>query len=355
MSTTTNTGVGSSSEKAALHLDLDDAADVFLDGWKDEESLPKSTEKEEENVVDTEEQEKVDDEAEEVVESEELETDPEDESEEETEADDDGETEGEEDESTEEEQKSEPKTLDDNAVVKVKVDDEELEVSVKDLKRLYGQEAALTKKSQQVAAKRKEVEQEGMKAAAILDKLYNKAAEKWKPYSEIDMLVASKQLDTEQFAALRSEAQAAWEEFKFVSEEANAFIQEAQAKQQATLKEQAAEAVKVLKDRIPTWSNTLYDSIREYGINKGMDPDMVNNLTNPVALEMMHKARLYDESKKIAVKKKVAQPKKVMKSTAPAKDLTVNAKKEAVAQRLRNTGDLDDAADLFMSRWSDDT
>ena len=354
MSTTTNTGVGSSSEKAALHLDLDDAADVFLDGWKDDEKgLPESAEKEEENVVDASEQEQVDDEAEEAVEPEESETDPE-ETEEETEADDDGETEGEEDESSEEEQEPERKTLDDNAVVKVKVDDEELEVSVKDLKRLYGQEAALTKKSQQVAAKRKEVEQESMKTAAILDKLYNKAAEKWKPYSEIDMLVASKQLDADQFAALRAEAQAAYEEFRFVSEEANAFIQEAQAKQQATMKEQAAEAVKVLKERIPTWSNQTYDAIREYAINRGMSADIVNNLVDPIAIELIHKARMYDESKKIAVKKKVNTPKKVVKTTAPSKDLAGDAKKQAVANRFKASGDLDDAAEFFLNRWSDE-
>lgn len=354
MSTTTNTGVGSSSEKAALHLDLDDAADVFLDGWKDEETLPQSTEKEEENVVDASEQEQVNDEAEEAVEPEESETDPEEESEEETEADDDGETEGEEDESTEEEPESKPKTLDDDAVVKVKVDDEELEVSVKDLKRLYGQEAALTKKSQQVAAKRKEVEQEAMKTAAVLDKLYNKAAEKWKPYSEIDMLVASKQLDADQFAALRAEAQAAYEEFRFVSEEANAFIQEAQAKQQAQLKEQAAEAVKVLKERIPTWSNQTYDAIREYAINRGMSADIVNNLVDPIAIELIHKARMYDESKKIATKKKVNTPKKVVKTTAPSKDLAGDAKKQAVANRFKASGDLDDAAEFFLNRWADE-
>ena len=353
MSTTTN-GVGSSSEKAALHLDLDDAADVFLDGWKDEETLPKSTEEEKENVVDAEEQEQTNDEAEEAVDSEELDTDPDEESEEETEADDDGETEGEEDEGTEEEPESKSKTLDDDAKVRVKVDDEELEVSVKDLKRLYGQEAALTKKSQQVAAKRKEVEQEGMKAAAILDKLYNKAAERWKPYSEIDMLVASKQLDAEQFTALRAEAQAAWEEFNFVSQEANAFIQEAQSKQQAQMKEQAAEAVKVLKERIPTWSNQTYDNIREYAINKGMNADIVNNLVDPFAIEIINKARLYDESKKIAVKKKVAQPKKVIKTTAPSKDIAGDGKKQALMSRFKQTGDLDDAADLFMSRWADD-
>lgn len=346
MSTTTNTGVDSEvNVKAALHFDSpEDAAETILKGWEDEdnESSSSTTEEKPEDPSD---QQQDDDqgEAEEGLDVEESETDPEQGTEEETEED---------TESTEES----TKTLDDDAQVEIKVDDEVLKVSVKDLKRLYGQEAALTKKSQQVAAKRKELEQDGMKTAAILDKMYNKAAERWKPYSEIDMLVASKQLDTESFSALRAEAQAAYEDFRFVSEEANAFVQETQAKQQATLKEAAAEAVTVLKEAIPNWSTSLYDSIREYAINTGMKPEVVNNLVDPVAIQLIHKARLYDEAKKIATKKKVNAPKKVIKSTSLNTPKSVDAaqKQELAATRLRSSGDMDDAADLFLSRWTDD-
>lgn len=351
MSTTTNTGVDSEvNVKAALHFDSpEDAAENILKGWEDEdnESSSSTTEEKPEDPSDQQ-QDDNQGEAEEDVDAEESDTDPEEGDEEETEED----TEQED----KEEDKEEPKTLDDDAQVEIKVDDEVLKVSVKDLKRLYGQEAALTKKSQQVAAKRKELEQEGIKTAAILDKMYNKAAERWKPYSEIDMLVASKQLDTESFAALRAEAQAAYEDFKFVSEEANAFVQETQAKQQAALKEAAAEAVTVLKEAIPNWSTSLYDSIREYAINTGMKPEVVNNLVDPVAIQLIHKARLYDEAKKIATKKKVNAPKKVIKSTAlnTPKSLDSTQKAELAAARLKNSGDMDDAADLFLSRWTDD-
>lgn len=352
MSTTTNTGVDSEvNVKAALHFDSpEDAAETILKGWEDEdnESSSSTTEEKPEDPSDQQ-QDDNQGEAEEDVDAEESDTDPEEGTEEEAEDD---------TENTEEDEDSdkEPKTLEDDALVEVKVDDEVLKVSVKDLKRLYGQEAALTKKSQQVAAKRKELEQEGIKTAAILDKMYNKAAERWKPYSEIDMLVASKQLDTESFAALRAEAQAAYEDFRFVSEEANAFVQETQAKQQAALKEAAAEAVTVLKEAIPNWSTSLYDSIRDYAIKTGMKPEVVNNLVDPVAIQLIHKARLYDEAKKIATKKKVNAPKKVIKSTAlnTPKGVDSAQKAELAASRLRSTGDMDDAADLFLSRWTDD-
>ena len=351
MNTTTNSGVADAGQpKAALSYDTDDAAAVFLKGWETEDNPEDSSKPTEEENADLNEEIS---ETEDDVENEETDTDLEEDTDTETEDD------TEESEDEQEEEKEPPKkakSLGDDDVVTVKVDDKELKVPVKDLKRLYGQEAALTKKSQQVAEKRKEVEQDAMKTAAILDKMYNKAAERWKPYSEVDMLVASKQLDTEQFQALRQEANAAWEDFKFVSEEATNFIKQSQEANQAKLKEAAQESVKVLKEKIPNWNSNLYDSIREYAVSKGMPQDMVNNLVDPAAIELIHKARTYDESKKIATKKKVSQPKKVMKTTAmnDPKSTGNTQSKAKAEQRFRATGDLDDAADLFLSRWAED-
>jgi hypothetical protein len=113
------------------------------------------------------------------------------------------------------------------------------------------------------------------------------------------MLVASKQLDAEQFAALRQEAQAAFEEFRFVTEEAEQFVKQTEQARQEQLKVAAQEAVKVLKESIPNWNSNLYDNIREYAISNGMAPEVVNNLVDPVAIQLIHKARLFDESKNL--------------------------------------------------------
>lgn len=335
-----------------LNLDETDAASVFLDRWTDKgnESSPETTEVKEKTpekpALEAEQEQEEVAETEEVAEDQ---TDPEEES-----TDAEAETEDESEEGTEEQE--EPvakKTLDDDAEVEVKVDEEVLKVSVKDLKRLYGQEAALTRKSQQVAAKRKEVEATEQKLGASLQKLYEKAAQRWEPYSKIDMLVASKQLDADQFAALRAEAQAAFEDFRFISEEADAFVKQANAQRQEQLKTAAQEAVKVLKEAIPDWSPSLYDNIREYAIGTGMDAEVVNNLVDPVAIQLIHKARLYDESKKIVTKKKVLTPKKVVKTTvSPSANGDMSPKKEAATKKLMATGDVGDAADVFLARWA---
>lgn len=340
---TTPMGVAATQFEAAPQLNEDDAAAAFLSKWSDEDPEKASQVPEEDDTSEPDEAEQEEDtEAEEAVETEE-------------ESEEDHQEESAEDDDEEEESEEPKKALDDEAVVKVKVGDEELDVSVKDLKRLYGQEAALTRKSQEVAAKRKEAEATAMKASATLEKMYEKAAAKWEPYSKIDYLVAQKQLDTEAFAALRAEAQAAYEDFRFISEEADTFVKQTQAQQQQALQEAAKEAVKVLRDAIPDWSPKLYDQIREYAINTGMDAEVVNNLVDPVAIQLLHKARLFDESKKIVTKKKVVQQKSVLKNTVTTsvKDVKGNGPAKQKA-KLQSTGSVDDAANLFLSRWAND-
>jgi hypothetical protein len=259
------------------------------------------------------------------------------------------------DEDQEEDAPEETKDTSDDVKVKIKVGDKEHEVSVKDLKRLYGQEAALTTKSQAVAAERKQVEENGKKLAAQMQRVYEKAAARWEPYSKIDMLVASKQLDGDQFAALRAEAQAAYEDFQFISQEADTFVKDANAQRQTFLQTQAKEAVKVLKEKIPGWNQATYNSVREYAISQGLPEAMINELVDPVAIQLIHKAMNHDKAKAVVTKKKVVTPKKVLKTTktTSGRDVQVN-KAAAQMKRLKASGTTDDAAEAFLARWAQD-
>lgn len=343
MTTTTQTGVAN----AALSFTEDDAADQFLSRWSDEDPETASQAPEDEDAELEQDEAEESEAEEEQQEADETETDPENE---ETEESDEEQDEGETDE---EDKPTKGKVLDDEAVVKLKVDDKELEVSVKDLKRLYGQEAALTKKSQAVAAQRTELEAANTKAAAQLDRLYQKATQRWEPYAKIDMLVASKQLDTEQFAALRAEAQAAYEDYRFITQEVDQFVKNANEQRQQQMKSLAQEAVAVLKDKVPGWNQQVYDDIRSYGIGAGLDPNVVNNMVDANALLLLHKAMQFDKAKAIVTKKVNKTPQKVLKTTkaVTTKDSKVD-KTAKMKQRLAKSGSTDDAADLFMARWA---
>jgi uncharacterized coiled-coil protein SlyX len=347
MTTTTQTGVAHAAPSFE-EFDEADAADQFLSRWSEEDPAEQASEDpEDEDLADEEdepvEQEEADEGSEE---ADDTDADPQDEDDAEAEEADEG---GEEEEA----KPKKGKVLDDDAKVKLTVDDEELEVSVKDLKRLYGQEAALTKKSQAVAEQRKTVEEANQKAAAQLDRLHQKAMARWEPYSKIDMLVASKQLDAESFAALRAEATAAYEEVRFITQEVDQFVAHTNDQRQKQMKAAAAESVKYLTDNVTGWNPKTYEDVRQYAVSKGMPEHIVNGVVDKFALEMMYKAMQFDKAKAVVTKKVNKTPAKVLKTTKTVATSANKVDKAAkLKQRLAQSGSTDDAADLFMARWS---
>lgn len=320
-----------------------DAEDAFLNRWKTDAPEPSD---DDEGAP----------EAEDALETVEASDDEDDQTDEETDED----SEDPEETPDDSTKKKDPKYVDDDeAVVKIKVGDEELSASIKDLKRLYGQEAALTKKSQEVALKRKEVEDQGAKHLVGLQKLYERAMDRYKPYAEVDMLVASKSLTNEEFAALRQEASRAYEDVQFLEQELNGFVQGLETQRQQMIREQAKAAIEVLKDPeagIPNWSQETYDNIRNYAIRNGMPKDVVNQIVDPVIIKTLWKAMAYDNGKSVATVKKAKAPQKVLKSKASGETQRfTKTDGQKALQRLRSSGSRDDATSAFLSRWGVDS
>jgi len=191
---------------------------------------------------------------------------------------------------------------------------------------------------------------------ALLQAMLSRAEERFKPYSEVDMLLASKTMDAEDFAALRKEAQAASEDVRFLKEEADRFYGEIQKQHQAAQRQAATEAVKVLQEAIPDWSNETYADIRSYAVAQGLPEDQVNVIVDPSVIQIINKARLFDQGKRVAtVKKKAATQKKVLRSKKSPPNATARRKADIDKQRaaLRNNRgtDLEDIASVLMSRW----
>ena len=260
-----------------------------------------------------------------------------------------------EDEDEDDDVEDENSVLSDDAQVEIQVNGETVQASVKDLKRLYGQEAALTRKSQEVATQRKNAEEAISKSNVVLQKMLEKAQAKFKPYQEVDMLVASKTMSTEDFAQLRKEYKAVEDEYKFLNEEADVFYKDLQNQQQAQLKSAAKECVKVLQEEVPNWNNQLYNDIRGYAISIGLPENEVNQYVDPKVIQLINKARLFDQGKKVAtVKKKNTKSSKILRSKkAPVTDSSRKATKlKEATMALSNAGtDLDDISNVIMSRW----
>lgn len=335
--------------------DVEDAADAILGRWSDDES---PTDREDEEATSEDNIEETD--AFEDYEEDETDLDEED-TEENLEDPDEEETAEDE---TEEASEEEFEELTDETLVEIPVNGEIKQASIKELKRLYGQEASLTRKSQETATKRKEAEDIIQKTSMSYQKLIERAEARFKPYSEVDMLVASRQMDADDFAQLRKEAQEAESDLKFLKEESDAFFKEAQADYQKQHQAAAQECVRVLQDNLPDWGNDLYNDIRSYAVSVGLPQDQVDQYVDPNVIMILNKARLYDMGKAAADQKKSkavrvnkSAGKKVLRSRkAPATDADLRVQRQRKAsQKLRSnpsiSGDLDDIADALMSRW----
>ena len=336
-------------------FDTDQAAEAILNRWVDAGSLSaddggaKPRRKVEETDLDTEANEESDEEEA----TAEVETDEEDT--EEADQEDGSQEDGEEDD--EEDADTTPTKAGDDALVELTVDGETRTVSVKDLKRLYGQEASLTRKSQEVAQERKKAEETGAKHAAALQTLMARAQERFAPYENVDWLVAQSQLDPEEFAGLRQDAKAAFDEIQFLNTEMDTLVKNAEAQRQAQVQEAAKEAIADIQNPdspnyIKDWSKEVYDDIRSYAVKQGLPEEEVNMVVNPTVLKILHKALQYDKAAKTVVtKKKAASAKRVLKSDTKATNSV--SKKPALeeAKRFKQTGSPEDAAELMLARW----
>lgn len=271
---------------------------------------------------------------------------------EETEATDEGDK-GDEESSEEESGEADP----DDAEVDIKVGEETHKVKLKDLKRLWGQEAALTQKSQALAAEREAASTKMTQATAAMTSLLEKAQEAYAPYADLDFLALSMtpefQADPQAFAALRQDAMAAENQVKFLREELGSLLQTQEQESQRAYQQAAQECIKVLSDPktgIEGWGQPLYQEITQFAAKHGMP--QFGQSTSPAAYKLMHMAMQFEKmqgNRQTAEKKlttAVNKPTTVMKPKASS-----TTKSQTAMQKLRRTGNQDDAVDAFLASF----
>ncbi|WP_368508092.1 hypothetical protein [Bradyrhizobium lupini] len=189
---------------------------------------------------------------------------------EESEGDDD--SEAEETEETEDQPKAKKFVeVDDDTYVKIKYDGEDREVKVADLNRLWGQEAALTRKSQEVATAKQEYDAGMQKNTAAYEVLLNRTTERANAYRQLPwtQLMKDPNVDAGQLAALQKEAQDAFADEQFLRQEIDGFMQKVNADTAKARQTAARECIKQLNDtasphHIKGWSDALYNDIRSF-------------------------------------------------------------------------------------------
>lgn len=242
--------------------------------------------------------------------------------------------------------------LDDDAELEVTVNGKVERVTLGALKALAGQDADLKASVAAVAQQRRVLEDQGSYVAKILTDRYNAAKANAQKYEGIDLYDAATKLEPEEFKALRAAKEQADAEVAALEREGAEFLQGIQKTRSDFLKAQAKEALKVITKAIPEWNDKLYDELRSYAVSQGMDRQAVNEVVDPGAIQMIHKAMKFDQLQ--AAKGKVTQkvikaPKKtVAKGDNPA-DASASKIKALKREVQIGGGDVDDVTALFMA------
>ncbi len=248
----------------------------------------------------------------------------------------------------------------DDVYVKVTVNGKEQEFSVNALKRLAGQEQALTQKSQETAAVRQKAEAELQRYAAGLDVMVKLAEARANEFRQVNWMALTKDpnVNAEQLAILQTEARKAFEQESFLKQELGQFVNAQTETTKAHLAQQAQACVTALTDNagphyIEGWNDKLYGDLRSFAVAEGLDQNTVNALVDPAAIKLLHMAMSFKKgsAKVVATKKVDKTPKKIVKTsqTPAAQGLKPSREKEAM-KKLKATGSQDDAADAFLAR-----
>lgn len=132
--------------------------------------------------------------------------------------------------------------------------------------------------------------------------------------------------------------------------------QQQQFTEQQQMRAQAIEeGAKIVAKEIPNWNNELARTLNAFAVEKfGFTPEEVGQVIDPRVVKLLHKAYLYDkqQSNKPLTDKRVANLPKVSKPGG-ATQKTVAQSREADARKaLKKTGSIDAAQAVFLARYS---
>ena len=265
------------------------------------------------------------------------------------------------DDQAEEEEQSEDEVP---AILKLKVNGEEVEKPLEEVVALAQQGLDYTQKTQQVAEQRKELEayaeqikaqeqafQEQMqlnnvliedvaKITALDQQLNQYANVNWQQLSDSDFVEAQKLFFT--YNQLQQERSNLVSQFE-------AKKQQVVQKQTQLMAEKIAKGKEVLAKEIPNWSPETNQALLSTGKEYGFSDAELNSIVDPRHVKVLHDAMQWRklQQKDSIVKKKVSSAKPVVKPGAKDTKAEANSNHRQLREQLRKTGKSDAAQKLI--------
>lgn len=260
----------------------------------------------------------------------------------------------------EEEVEVEEEELEETQYYTVKAAGEEKQVTLDELMQGYQLGADYTKKTQEVAEQRKEVEanQQAILEAQQVRDTYAQRLKSVEEFLETttnssEDLAKLKENDPIGYAMKVAENTEKKEQLAQVRAEQQRLAQEQQVAQQQRMAQFVQQEAKKLSQVLPEFSDPvkgeqLRNEIRNYGKSIGFTDQELANVYDSRHVQILNKARLYDQLQKSkpAVTKKVAKAPKMVKPGTKVKEGDRDVRKKQM-QKLKQTGKAADAAALF--------
>ena len=281
----------------------------------------------------------------------------------------------EEDESVEDEEESEEELDEDedeeesnlNTTYAVKVDGEEVEVSLDELISGYSRQSDYTRKTQELASQRNEMEQLQQQWASEISQAQ---AEREQYVSALGQLVQNQLAGLEQYTNINWEQLREDDPIAFVTKkeefrDAQERVRQAQAQQYQEQQKQEEEIAKVRKlavqeeykklvEAVPEWGDNeargkLSSEISSYALEQGFTQEELKELIDHRSFIVLMKAQKYDALQKSDVKSKKVKnkPKVVRSGKGVSKKASDRSQRADKMKRLAKTGHSRDAASLL--------
>ena len=277
------------------------------------------------------------------------------------------EEESEEEEEPEGEEESEETDGEEEELYAVTVNGEEVAVSLDELLSGYSRQSDYTRKTQEIAGDRKEME--------ALQQQYNSQIaqiqqERQQYMDALTNIIAGQGSELEKFATINWDELRETDPIEYVTtreqyREAQERIQSMQYQQAQTAQAQQAqmnqarhEMLKVergkLVEALPEWDQPgtqkeLANTLQTYAKTQGFTQEELTELIDHRSILVLLKAQKYDQLQKSDVKSKKLKNKPKVIRAGQGRSSSANAKSKRTAQmkRLKGTGHLDDASALL--------
>ena len=266
-----------------------------------------------------------------------------------------------------EEESEETEGEEEEELYAVTVNGEEVAVSLDELLSGYSRQSDYTRKTQEIAGDRKEMEtlqqqynsqmstiqQERQHYMEALQGIITNSAEGLTKYSDVDW-ENLKETDPIEFVTKREELRQSQEKVQALQREQYQTQQRHQHEAQKMRANIVQEEFGKLVEKLPEWGEEdkqkeIASSIRSYASTQGFTEEELNSLVDHRSLLVLMKAEKYDKLQKSDVKsKKLKNKPRVIRagSGTPSKG-SDKSKRTAQMKRLKQSGHIKDASALF--------